>query len=474
MSAGQMIADFKIYRAALEEAHAGLYLYISPAELNQEFRKIENRIAKPLYKTQFYKLLLLTTASLKHGHSFLVNDQMYGINYALRDLVPTEIYLPFTLKIIERKIFIAVNCSADSACETGSQLMSINGVSAEVLLMRFQNYIPADGGNENYKNFKLEGFLFHFLYRLFYPQINRYDIVVKTINGQLKKINLKGINPAIIEANHKARTGRSIGYLPQALEYKLIDGNTQIGYLKVFSFFEGLTNRNGMEFTSFIDSAFHDLSKQNVRKLIIDLRNNEGGNDSLAILLFSYLIDKPFVQGNPTYLKSDTITFLPHIENPEEDVIQFAQHPGLFEDKIGGKFILKKQFDELSYTVFSPKRPYYSGKVIILTNGGSFSATSRFINTAKYYLSAVKGKVKFVGEAYGGDDSKEFATGGQSINVSLPNSHFRLTIPVKEYTKLNTIYLNNSNSMDKIILQDHENLLEDSQLKKVIQYTRNL
>lgn len=474
LSPAEMVTDFRIYRTTLEEAHAGLYLYITPEELEDEFKVIEREIVKPMDKNEFYKLLLKTTSKLKHGHCFLVNDQPYGINYKLRDLVPTQQYLPFTLKIIENKVFIAVDCSSKKAAKSGAQLLQINGVPVDSLLVQFQKYIPADGGNLSYKNFKLENFLFHYLYSLLNPKVNRYKIVSRSITGKVSEFVLDGIKPLEMEDNYKFHTGKSVNYYPKVLDYQVIDTIKAISYLKVTSFYEGLTNRNGVEFSRFIDSAFHKISEKKTKKLIIDLRDNEGGNDRLAILLFSYLTNSPFKQCNPTYIKSDSISILSYARDPDEDLVQFAAHPSVFVNKIQGKFILKQEYDEPSYATYNPTLPTYSGKLIIVTNGGSFSATSRFINTAAYYMLNKKQLVRFVGENYGGDDSIGYATGGGSLNVILPNSHFRFTVPVKEYSRFIIRNKQKGPLLSKKMLQEHRRILEDVQLEKVIEYTRNL
>lgn len=474
LSSNELMTDFKIYKAALEEAHAGLYLYINPCQLNGEFEKIDREIKKPMSKNQFYTLLLKTTASLKHGHTFLVNDQVYGINYVMRDLIPSQTYLPFTLKIINNKVYIAVACFSGNASLPGSQIMSINGIPTNSLLVHFQRYVPADGGNISYKNFKLQGFLFHHLFHLLYPTTTRYKLVCKSPNGHLKGLELDGITPELLEEKYKLQTGHSVNFFPEALEYKLIDPVKSIGYLKVLSFYEGLTNHNGKEFTRFIDSAFQKISGQKVKKLIIDVRDNEGGNDYLAILLFSYLTNKSFAEGNPTYLKSDTISFLSHIENPNEDIVQFAHHPSFFEDSADGQFILKRQFDELSYAQYPPKTPTYNGSLFILINGGCFSATTRFINSTDHYLHDNNRIVKFVGEDYGGDDLKGFATGGENLTVLLPKSHIKLNLPLKEFTRLTSKSRDKNSILNKKILQDPRKVLEDVQLEKVIKYARDL
>ena len=472
-----MAADFTIYKSALNESHAGLYWYIKPTRLDAEFKLVEKAIARPLQKNNFFKLLLRLTAGLKHGHSFLVNNQVYGVNYMLRDLIPDQRYLPFTVSIISNKLYVAINCSNDAKLAAGSQILSINGKTVDKLLHEFHRYVPADGGNIGYKNFRLEKFGFHYLYQLLYPKEAAYKVTFKKPGAFANQnSNITAIRPDELEERFKTLMGRPINYFPRSLEYKVLNKSNSVCYLKVSSFYEGLTNRNGMEFTRFMDSSFNKIATNKIKKLIIDLRDNEGGNDMLAILLFSYLAEKPFSQGSPTYLKSDRLSVLPYIETPDEEIIRFAANPGLFEDKIGNEYILKKQFDEISYDLFRPKEPVFNGTTVILTNGGSFSATSRFVNLADHYLRNGKRVVRFAGTNYGGNDSFGFATGGEEVSVILPNSHIRLSIPIKGLTRLKSGKPGTMIILDKRIDPQPNDLLKgtDSQLKKTIQYINKL
>ncbi|MBN1111434.1 MAG: hypothetical protein JXA53_00785 [Bacteroidales bacterium] len=71
------------------------------------------------------------------------------------------------------------------------------------------------------------------------------------------------------------------------IEYKNYD--QQIGYLKIRYFAIG---RN--EFAMLTDSVFNQIKKDSVINLIIDIRNNPGGDSYLADYLISNIYDKPY------------------------------------------------------------------------------------------------------------------------------------------------------------------------------------
>lgn len=72
----------------------------------------------------------------------------------------------------------------------------------------------------------------------------------------------------------------------------------QTAYLKVSSFFKGLIEQFGQKYEPFLDSTFSDIRSKNIRNLIIDVRNNEGGGDGYDFLLLSFLVNTPIIADN--------------------------------------------------------------------------------------------------------------------------------------------------------------------------------
>ena len=68
-SSDQLMEDFRIFRNALEEEHAGLYRYTSQEKLDKNFDSIEKKIDGPLTEYQFYRLLAPLIARIHDGHT---------------------------------------------------------------------------------------------------------------------------------------------------------------------------------------------------------------------------------------------------------------------------------------------------------------------------------------------------------------------------------------------------------------------
>ncbi len=48
------------------------------------------------------------------------------------------------------------------------------------------------------------------------------------------------------------------------------------------------------DFPGFLSETFRNIAEQQIKTLVIDLRNNQGGRDEYGALLYTYLTDQPF------------------------------------------------------------------------------------------------------------------------------------------------------------------------------------
>ena len=166
-----------------------------------------------------------------------------------------------------------------------------------------------------------------------------------------------------------------------------------IAVMTIRTFFNGFLQQTHEDFAGFLAASFQALQDSGVKKLIIDVRNNQGGNDENGELLYAYLTQRPFRY----YASQETVTE----QRTESD------HPNL--------------------RVQSPQKNNFKGKVFILTNGRSFSATAEFAAIARSNKRGL-----FIGEEAGGGYLGN--TSGDDITVTLPYSKISVRIPLVKYT----------------------------------------
>ncbi|MEN0050815.1 MAG: S41 family peptidase, partial [Bacteroidota bacterium] len=166
-----------------------------------------------------------------------------------------------------------------------------------------------------------------------------------------------------------------------------------------------------------ITEIFRQIQERNIKNLIIDVRDNQGGDTKNSKLLLSYLLDQPF-------------ELVEDYKVAKNGKVVDAKGP-----QMGWHKVRKERF---------------KGRLFVLINGGSFSNTGIFCSVLKKYNRAI-----FIGEETGGS---EFVICGSPKTVVLPNTKVQVDIPrlqflIKAY-KLNELSGVKPNHEIKPTIQD--------------------
>ena len=162
----QQQEDFKIFRTSLLEMHVGLNWFITPKRFEALFDSVYNSLKDNLSKEQFLLKLKYCMASLKHGHDGIWSkDLQNGLNYKMGALPKNRKHLPLILTFLDKRLFVLNNCSSNKNLITGSEILSINGISTKELSQEFCNYLFSNGRNTTFKYKQLD-FYFQFQYLL--------------------------------------------------------------------------------------------------------------------------------------------------------------------------------------------------------------------------------------------------------------------------------------------------------------------
>lgn len=408
----QLREDFQVFRQSLESAHPGLYRYESATSLNRIFDDTQKLLNRSMTELEFMRLLAPIIASIKCGHTLIgppetVQDEIFS----------RRLLLPFKVKILNKKVYIFRDLSEQNGSLAGWEIVSVNGSPVAQILNRFFLSVPADGGIQTYKKFKLEDWRFAielvqlsgmtdpYKITLYHPQRKeRKDFVVKGIELPKLRSQLAQKFPQDIRPSRVA-------------DFESIDDG-KIGLLKIRGFSEFIDKEKKENLKQFYRDTFEQLKSKNSKALIIDLRNNTGGKDELGKLLFSYLIDKPFDYYQDVVIKSLSLPqFAKHLIAPVNISADYAKRGG------DGLF---HAIGHPNWGPQTPNQPVFSGEVYILMNGGSFSTTAEFLSQAHYHKRA-----KFIGEeaggAYYGNNS------GDAAGLRLPNTKTIVIIPLRAY-----------------------------------------
>jgi C-terminal processing protease CtpA/Prc len=266
----------------------------------------------------------------------------------------------------------------------------------------------------------MNGFLFY--YSEFIGQPLWFRLKLKAPNDELPKfVSVPALTLKEIHRFSLRRTTRpSLALNTKPLQFQITDENVAILTIRSFDDRDFLHAKQ--HFHAFIRKSFESMKQHGVTDLVLDIRENGGGDDYNARFLYSYLTDSTFRYYDRVEIAGNTkISFLNHTNKPL--LLRFFRFFVKPDPAASGRYLWVHS--PLSQA-HDPRSSTYTGSVFILINGESFSATSEFAAIASYHKRAL-----FMGEETGG--CYEGDNSGLEMILTLPHTHIRVRIPMMKY-----------------------------------------
>jgi Peptidase family S41 len=429
--------DFKIFKSSIQEMHAGLYWFISQERFTVLYDSVYTTLKENSAVEEFYVKMRYCMAMLHHGHGGMeMIDKEAGINYRMGLLPKSRKHLPFNLKYLDQRLFILNNCSSNAQIPNGSEIISINGEHITKITKQLLSYIFANGNNETYKYAQLgDYFQFQYFYQVLHPKLDIYSIEIIPFNSKKKQlVKVAAELPQTIANAYQKQTGKEISFWGELVQYKMIDPKKKIGYLKLETFSKYRIENDTLKFEPLLEKIFTQIKNEGIKNLIVDVRNNEGGDDTWQTAVSYFKAIEVSKEAGLSYMQSDKFTNLKYvIENDaNKQLLQaFKMNPYFLIDKTtDGRFKLKPQYTEHDTKGKPLQVNAYKGKVYMLQNGLTFSAGFAFAGKMRYLYDKDKSFLKVLGEDYGDDLAAGVGSGGWSLDVLLPNSKVKVNIPI--------------------------------------------
>jgi hypothetical protein len=408
----QLLEDFQIARRALEEGHSGIYRYTPKHRLDEIFDQAARSLDRPMDAVEFYRVLAPAVNNIKCGHTAVVLPE--DLRNELNTSAPL---LPLRVRVLAKKPCVFRDYSSDDHRLAGMEIRSINLVPASRIVQTMMAAASGDGDVETSRQTRIGDLRFTTLLISMLGLKSPYHLSLwdpkakREVNATLQGMplpKLQEISRASYPQDLPSGRSAEITYLD--------DGKIARMNIYAFSGFSDLEKKKGLRV--FFKESFEELQGKQTRALILDLRNNGGGEDELGKLLLSYLIDEPFKYYEDLVANNDTFSFMKYTNQPN-----FKAPERMFNRSPDGKLHM---VGHPNWGTNQPSKPTFTGKVYILINGGSFSATSEFSSHAHYRKRAT-----FIGEesagGYYGNSS------GFSPLVKLPNTQLGVVVPVVTY-----------------------------------------
>ncbi len=393
------IQDIDTLHRYIEEIHPNAYAYISEDSIDKVYSNIKNKINDSLSIYKFYNLLSFIAANYKDGHTSVLIPRIW---FQERHKV-----IPFTITVNNKRMFV-VNSTDTSKIPIKAEIIEINNISTRIIIDTMIN--TQSGEDINYRIEKVKYFFSYLLFSL-YDFEDNFKIKYR-FNNEIKTVTLNGIlfeKYSLLKDNNKNTQNYSAKFLP--------DKKVCIIDFRSFSDID--------KFKIFLDTTFLKIKKQNIENLIIDLRNNTGGNSVLGDELFQYIYDKPFSQYDKTILKVSSqlkllwkYNYLPNGIYDSLKVEKLMTLPnGII---VRTDTIFNDNEEKLIQIREEPNR--LKGNVYILTSHFTFSSAADFAWCFKHYNMG-----KIIGEETGGWG---FCY-GDNVYTELPNSKIAINVSCK-------------------------------------------
>ncbi|SDD62908.1 S41 family peptidase [Niabella drilacis] len=338
-------ADVDTVYRVLQQNHPDLYTYISKKELEQKFDSLRSSLKAPLTSQQFRSRLMTVLSQIGDGHIELTQDISFLDALEAADVAPyNEDYIrpvmQLRLKIIDNRLFLYKNYSRDTTIRPGAEILSIDGLPAAAIIRKLlSTYISSDGYNTTFKYQLFNNGQFCNAARMAFDYGDTVRYLIRQDGKTQTHLITQRPEADVAPENEDPSKNFDDGWAINEPGAPMV--------LTVGRF----VKQNG---EAFYKSVFRTAARQKVGTLIIDLRNNPGGNLEHLKNLYRFLIDTP--------------RYLFRIGAPK---------PGSVMDSLLKQDAdLRRTYTDLDKPVMPADSFRFTGKIFVLINGASFSAAS--------------------------------------------------------------------------------------------------
>ncbi|HCL05768.1 MAG TPA: hypothetical protein DHW64_07320 [Chitinophagaceae bacterium] len=405
ISKEQIEVDFRCWLETMEASHVNLYHTISKSQLSSLFNDLLKKYSDSLSHTETVFLFSRLSAALNEGHLGLVSSRITD------SLYNNSLRFPFMIRKVEKDGWhISYDLSQAQQLDMNDRIIRINGISVEELNKR---YLQLFGGLDTWKHEQI-GFYSRKL--LFLDGVHSpFHIEAVKENGEKRSFTVPGFPRSQADSINRVLSAKMNSQGNKPYEFRFLPEG--IGYMN----YRSMRNDRSEPFEKFLDETFARLNDSSAKGLIIDLRENGGGDSQLGELLLRYFNRKPYIfaGGMKWKISAPYKTFLKGQANYNE-----ADNRFYMSQKDGETYVyINKELKKPE-----AKEPFFSGKVAFLIGTGTFSSANMLADgVVSYQLARTFGEPT-------GESPNDF---GEMYNFMLPNSYVIARGSTKMFTRAN-------------------------------------
>lgn len=434
LTRAQVQKDVALAIAVLREVHPELYRYRSKGQVDAALVAADDRARDP---AGVFLGLLQAVSSIRDHHIMIEPGSL-----AARQ-IPDRIYLPFAIRFVEARLYVVrpnqvapgalspsgrADPEAPLGLRPGDEIVSIDGKKSSQILRRLASLVSSDGETSGYQVAALNsspnypaGSAFYAYLPYVFPDITRDGSVVLTIKRRGARAQQRVAVDLIDREAWLARVGTPLGRPIAIDKVWALDFEDDVAVLRAGSFLiQGKAAEASVR--NVLQTTLLQLNQRKPRRLVIDIRNNGGGQDTGIDLLRGFA-KSAFTYQQPSIFNRLSLSqeLKPYVRTYQGPVPDLPEAD--FTRLADGRWAADPRTTPRSHTLQEPFPGAYTGDVVILVDGGVGSAGTMFAAKAQSL-----GRARIIGEPTGG--SRLGPTAGTVLFVTLPNSGVVLTVPV--------------------------------------------
>lgn len=377
----KMKQDLEVFKEIRLQANSGLYKYRTKEQIDSIYNWAEEEIEKSSTYLDFYNII----CQLTDFEGSLHNDTNIPKKYLNNLRKEKSGYFPYPIKWIDGKWRINYE---NGEIPLGAEIISINNIPISEIIKNLYKYYTTDGQNITGKRIGIRA-QFAKYYRFNYGRTESFFVVFKTTDSQEKSKTLKSVSYKEYYQHFNNRYSKPFDQIyyadlkeNQKYKYEKIDSST--GILTIYTFSMGNeTTKEHKNYVTFLDSIFTGIKNENLKNLIVDIRQNGGGTDPNDIVTYSYLTQRNFKENKQAWINFKKIPYLKYYD---------INIPRLLRPLVVGKYNKELQNDfyvkrdnrfyqgpsSNDHKVWRPNKSAFSGNIYLLVSPAVASAGSLF------------------------------------------------------------------------------------------------
>ncbi len=381
LTPAQLQEDLQFIKKAIATTHPDLGFSADLPQLNVRFARIEQEIKQPMTRDQVWR-------SFSQLNPYF-NDAHVTVTFpSIADEVATHLqqggaFFPFEVQVeTDSSARIRSDLMGDKTW-AGARILQINSVPMTQIV---KDILAHASGDSPGLQANLVSRRFWFFYWKLFGESNHFDMQIATTRGeQYLRLQAMPITPTSVKNNEDFK---------QQFQFEILENHTALLTVNTFS------SKERKAYLALMQDAFSKIRQAGIKTLLIDIRQNTGGDDVMwKEGLLRYIANQAYRNGS-SYTKK----------------VLAGRASGT--EKVGD--IVHGQVD----TWVQPELDHpehFGGKVYVLVGRLTYSSAVLFSNVVQDF-----GFASLVGEA---GYARTRQSGGTNLEHILPNSRLEITLP---------------------------------------------